>query len=178
MEGEMRNVTFAVVLMASAVAGAQGQNPGKAKEAAVAAKATIDKIDEAFNAHDAKTIGTMLDKSFFAEGPNVSAKYDLPEAFRTHLEQMTAQGGRITRDGMTLKTDDDGGAAWYIADYTFVPKVPPGALPVRRKMRESGVLVRRGKEWKVAMWHMSAVQPDPETPPAPTGQATPPPTKK
>ncbi|HWE29837.1 MAG TPA: hypothetical protein VHB97_17625, partial [Polyangia bacterium] len=68
--------------------------------------------------------------------------------------------GHITRDGLTIKADEDGDSAWYIADYTFVPKVPPGALPVHRKMRESGMLVKRGKEWKFAMTHMSLVQPD------------------
>jgi ketosteroid isomerase-like protein len=164
----MRNVTVAVVLLVAGTAGAQGT---KAKDAAASAKALVDKMDAAFNAKDLKSIEAALDKGFFGEGPTVSSTFADPAAFTKHLEQMFAgPGGRMTREAMTLKTDDDGGAAWYIADYTFIPKVPPGAMPVHRKMRESGVLVKRGKEWKVAMWHMSMVQPDP---PPPAGAAAP-----
>jgi len=168
MEDSMRNVTFAVVMLVAVGAGAQ-----KGKDATAGARAAIDKADEAFNAHDAKALGAMLDKTFFSEGPTVSAKFDTAEAMKTHLEQMAAAGGRMTRDGLTVKAEEDGDTAWYVADYTFIPKVPPGAMPVHRKMREAGVLVKRGKEWKFAMWHMSAVQPDPE----PTTQ-TAAPTKK
>ncbi len=153
----MRNVTFAAVLLVAGVAFAQGT---KGKDAAAAAKAALDKADEAFNAHDAKALAAMLDKSFFGEGPTVSAKFDSPEAMATHLEGLLAKGGRLNREGLTIKADDDGDTAWYIADYVFVPKVGPGVLPVHRKMRESGVLVKHGKEWKFAMTHMSVVQPD------------------
>jgi ketosteroid isomerase-like protein len=155
MEGLMRNVTFALVLLAAGTAGAE-----KSKDAAAGAKAALDKSDEAFNAHDAKALAAMLDKSYFGEGPTVSAKFDSPEAMTTHLEGMLAKGGHINREGLTVKPDEDGNSAWYIADYVFIPKVPPGALPVHRKMRESGVLVKHGKEWKFAMTHMSIVQPD------------------
>jgi len=166
----MRNVTFALVLLAAGSAGAEAQ---KSKDAAKAATAAVDKSDEAFNAHDAKALAAMLDKTYFGEGPTVSAKFDSPEAMSTHLEGMLAKGGRLTREGLTLKADDDGGSAWYVADYTFIPKVPPGALPVHRKLRESGVLVKRGKEWKFAMTHMSLVQPDENAPMAPPSTAAP-----
>ena len=75
--------------------------------------------------------------------------------------------------GWTSKPDEDGNSAWYIADYTFIPKVPPGALPVHRKMRESGVLVRHGKEWKFAMTHMSVLQPDENAQMGPPSTAAP-----
>ena len=153
----MRNVTFALVFL---VAGAAQADKDKAKDAAAAAKAAIDKADEAYNAHDAKALGAMLDKSYFGEGPSLSAKYDSPEKMVDHLTTMLAKGGRLMRDAIVIKADDDGGTAWYIADYIFIPKVPPGALPVRRPMRESGVLIKHGKEWKFAMTHMSMVQPD------------------
>lgn len=166
----MRNVTLAVVLLAAGTAGAEKE---KVKEAAAAAKAALDKADEAFNAHDAKALVAMLDKSYFGGGSTVSAKYDSPEAMATQLEAMLAKGGRITRDGVIFKADDDGGSAWYVADYTFVPKVPPGALPVHRRLRESGVLVRRGKEWKFAMTHLSLVQLDEAAPMAPPSTAAP-----
>ena len=166
----MRNVTFAVVLLAAATAGAEAQ---KAKDATAGAKAALDKADEAFNAHDAKALAAMLDKSFFGEGPTVSAKFDSPEAMATHLEALAAKGGHLTRDGLTLKPDDDGNSVWYVADYTFVPKVGPGVLPVHRKMRESGVLVKHGKEWKFAMTHMSIVQPDENAPMGPPSTAAP-----
>ena len=166
----MRNVTFALVLLAGGVAGAEAQ---KVKDAAKAATAALDKSDELFNAHDAKGLAAMLDKSYFGEGPTVSAKFDSPEAMTTHLDALLAKGGHLTRDGVTLKADDDGGSAWYVADYTFVPKVPPGALPVHRKLRESGVLVKRGKEWKFAMTHMSLVQQDEGAPMAPPSTAAP-----
>jgi ketosteroid isomerase-like protein len=166
----MRNVTFAVVLLAGGVAAAQG---ARGKAATEAAKAAIDKADEAFNAHDAKALAAMLDKSYFGEGPTVSAKFESPEAMSTHLEGMLAKGGHMNREGLTVKPDEDGNSAWYIADYVFIPKVPPGALPVHRKMRESGVLVKRGKEWKFAMTHMSIVQPDENAPMGPPSTAAP-----
>ena len=166
----MRNVTFALVLLVGGVAGAEAQ---KGKDAAAGAKAAIDKADEAFNAHDAKALAAMVDKSYFGEGPTVSAKFDSPEAFTKHIEEMAAKGGRLIREGLTIKPDEDGNSAWYIADYTFIPKVPPGALPVHRKMRESGVLVKHGKDWKFAMTHMSVVQPDDNVQMGPPSTAAP-----
>ena len=168
----MRNVTFAVALLVAGAAGAQGSK-GKGGAAEAAARAAIDKADEAFNAHDAKALGAMLDKSYFGEGPTVSAKFDTPEAMSTHLEGLLAKGGRLTREGLTVKPDEDGNSAWFIADYVFIPKVPPGALPVHRKMRESGVLVKHGKEWKFAMTHMSVVQPDENVQMGPPSTAAP-----
>jgi hypothetical protein len=170
MEGLMRNVTLAVVLLVAGTAGAQG---GKGKDATAAAKAAIDKADQAFNAHDAKALAAMLDKSYFGEGPTVSAKFDSPEAMGTHLEAVLAKGGRLMREGLTVKPDEDGNSAWYIADYVFIPKVGPGMLPVHRKMRESGVLVKRGKDWKFAMTHMSLVQPDESAAQGPPSTAAP-----
>lgn len=159
----MRNVTFALVLVVGGAAMAQGQ---KGKDAGAAAKAAIDKSDAAFNAGDAKAMIALLDKSYFGEGPTVSAKFDYDQMVE-HITKMVAKGGHITREGLTVKADDDGGAAWFIADYIFVPKVPPGALPVRRKMRESGALTKKGREWKFVMTHMSMVQPDEDGGPTP-----------
>lgn len=153
----MRIVTLALVVL---VAGAAQADKDRSKDAAAEAKAAIDKADQAFNAHDAKALGAMLDKSFFGEGPTLSAKYDSPEAMVTMLTEMLAKGGRLLREGLTIKADESGDAAWFIADYLFVPKVPPGALPMRRPMRESGVLIKKGREWKFAVTHMSMVQPD------------------
>jgi hypothetical protein len=161
MEAPMRIVTFALVFL---VAGAAQAEKDKAKDAAASAKAAIDKADELFNAHDAKALGAMIDKSYFGEGATLSAKYDSPEAVIEMLTAMLAKGGRLVREGLTVKADDDGGTAWYIADYLFIPKVPPGALPVRRPMRESGVLMKRGKDWKFVMTHMSMVQADEKAP--------------
>jgi len=167
----MRNVTFAATLLVAGVAFAQGGS--KAKDATAGATAAIDAADKAFNAHDAKALAAMVDKSFFGSGPTVSAKFDSPEAFTKHIEEMAAKGGRLVREGLTVKPDEDGNSAWYIADYTFIPKVPPGALPVHRKMRESGVLVRHGKEWKFAMTHMSVLQPDENAQMGPPSTAAP-----
>ena len=44
---------------------------------------------------------------------------------------------------------------------------------MHRKMRESGVLVKRGKEWKFAMTHMSVVQPDENAQMGPPSTAAP-----
>jgi hypothetical protein len=165
----MQKVTCALVLLCSGLAAGQGTK-GKSAAAVAAATAAIDKADAAFNAHEA-TLGAMLDKSFFGAGPTVSAKLDSPEAMTEHLKAMLAKGGHMSREGLTVKADDDGGAAWYVADYVFIPKVPPGALPVHRKLRESGVLVKRGKEWKFAMLHLSVVQPDPPGAPPATAPA-------
>jgi hypothetical protein len=156
----MRNLTVVAILL---VAGSAFAQP-KAKDPAAAAKAAIDKADELFNAHDAKALGAMIDDSFFGEGPFIGAVFNDAASFRTHIEKMLAEGGRETREDITIRPDPDGNSAWFIADYTFVPKVPPGALPIHRKIRESGALVRRGKEWKFAMLHVSHVQPDPPAP--------------
>jgi ketosteroid isomerase-like protein len=181
----MRNVMVAVALLVGTGSGAAWAQPAaketavkepavkesaKAKGAVAAAQAVLDKVDAAFNAGDAKAMMAFFDKSYFGEGPTVSAKFDY-DGMLDHMTKMLAKGGRVTREGLTVRADDDGGAAWYIADYIFVPKVPPGALPVRRKMRESGVLVKKGKEWKVVMTHMSLVQLDEEMPVAPTTAA-------
>jgi hypothetical protein len=167
----MRNVTFACVLLVAGVASAQGS---KSKSAAEAAKATIDKADELFNAQNTKGLAALFDKSYFGAGAAVSDKYDSPEAVTSMLEQMlTKGGGHLNREGLTIKADDDGDTAWYIADYVFIPKVGPGMLPVHRKLRESGVLVRRGKEWKYAMTHTSVVQPDANKQMAPPTTAAP-----
>jgi hypothetical protein len=155
----MRTFTLAAVLCFAGGAFAQA----KSKDTAAAAKAALDKGDELWNAHDAKALGSMIDNSFFGGGPFVSAKYADAASFRTYLEKTLAEGGHMTREGLTIKPDEDGNAAWFIADYMFVPKVPPGALPVHRKIRVSGALIRHGKEWKFAMFHASYVQPDPAT---------------
>jgi hypothetical protein len=157
----MRNMTFALVVL---LAGAAQADKDKPKDAAAAAKATLDKADEAFNKQDAKGLTAMLDKTYFGGGPTNSSKFDSPETMGVHFAEMLAHGGHLTRNAVTIKADEDGGTAWYIAEYLFVPKVGPGVLPVRRPMRESGVLVKRGKDWKFAMLHMSQLQPDP--PPA------------
>ena len=168
----MRNVTFAFVVLVAGVAGAQGSK-SKSAAAETAAKAAIDKADEAFNAHDAKALAAMLDKSYFGASPTMSGRYDSPEAMSAALEPMITQGGRMTRGALTVKTDDDGDTAWYVADYTFIPKVGPGMLPMHRRMRESGVLVKRGKEWKFAMTHMSVLWPDERAQMAPPATPTP-----
>lgn len=170
----MRNVTFALVLLVAAAAQA---DKDKAKDAAAAARAALDKADELFNAHDAKGLGAMLDKSYFGGGAEMSNKYDSPEAMTERMTAMLAKGGHLTRNALVIKADDDGGSAWYIAEYVFIPKVGPGVLPVRRPMRESGVLVKRGKEWKFAMTHMSMPQPD-STPPTPLPPSTAAPVQK
>jgi ketosteroid isomerase-like protein len=155
----MRTVTF---VMALVVAGTAWAKPGKGggHDATAAATAALDKFEAAWNAHDAKAACAFLDKGFFGAGSTVSSKQPDVEAGRAQLEKDAAAGGRITRDALTIKGDESGDTAWWIGDYTFVPKVPPGALPVRRKMRASGVLVRHAGNWTIAMMHISAVQPD------------------
>ena len=172
----MRNVTFALAFLVAgaafadkpegkAEAKAESYKGGdKAKEAAASAKAALDKFDEAWNAHDAKTTAAFLDKSFVGFGPFASAKMVDIDAGKAQLEKDAASGARMVRNSLVIKADDDGGTAWYIGDYMFSPKVPPGALPVRRPMRVSGVMVHRGKDWKLSMVNISSVQPDPPPP--------------
>ena len=160
----MRKVGFVVALLvagvvAGASARAEKETKEKPKDAGAAAKAVLDKLDAAFNAGDAKALVAFYDKTYFGAGPTVSAHFEY-DTMVDHLTKMVAKGGHFTRDAVTVRADEDGDTAWFVADYTFVPKVPPGALPVRRKCRESGVMMRKGKEWKVVMSHMSFVQPD------------------
>jgi ketosteroid isomerase-like protein len=163
----MRNVTFAVAVLVAAGGAARAQ---KSKEAPAGAMAALDKSDAAFNAHDTKAMTALYDKSFFGAGATVGKKLDY-EGIVAEIKNMLTRGGRIVRESVTMRGDEDGDTAWYIADYTFVPQVPRGALPMRRKLRESGVLVKRGKEWKLVMTHMSMLQPDEDAPPTPTTAA-------
>jgi hypothetical protein len=166
----MRALLVATAIFAAFSAYAEKDKP---EDAAEAAKIALGRADEAFNTHDAKAFLTLFDKDLVAWGPTVTAKYEGLPSWKEHIEKMLADGGRITRSATVAKSDADGNTVWYVADYTFVPKVPPGALPVRRPMRESGVLVRRGKDWKFAFVHLSFVQPDP-----PAKPPTPPPPAK
>ncbi|MDB4970313.1 MAG: SnoaL-like domain [Myxococcales bacterium] len=178
----MRNLTFALAILVAGAAhadkGESNKGGDKSKDAAASAKATLDKFDEAWNAHDAKATASFLDKSFFGAGPYVSAKIGDADAARTQLEKDAASGARIVRNAIVIKADDSGDTAWYIGDYMFSPKVPPGALPVRRPMRVTGTMVRRGKDWKLSMSNISAVQPDPpasaqnQAATPPSGEAT------
>jgi hypothetical protein len=145
----------------------------KSDAACSAAKALLDKADAAFNAGDAKGLEALLDASFFGSGPYVSAGWPDLATAKAYLEKTLAQGGRLTRDQITLHGDDDGDTVWFVADYTFIPKVPPGVLPIHRKMRHAGTVVRRGPAWKFASVGISIVAPDP-SPPPPTPPTAPP----
>jgi hypothetical protein len=159
------------MLLVAAAAGAQEK---KSAAAVDKARAALDASDKAFNDHDLAAFLALLDKSYFAAGPTIGSRHEDLAAAKTDFEKEFARGGRITRDAITLRSDDDGDVVWFIADYTYVPKVGPGVLPVHRKVRESGVLIKRGKDWKIAMWHTAFPAPDmPPTPPA--AGATPPP---
>ena len=173
----MRRLTFVTVMLLAVPALAQ--KAGKADAAVAGAKAALDQADEAFNKGDAKALNALLDKSFFMGGPYVSSLTPDVETAKAQIEKMFANGpiAKMTRGETTIHADESGDAAWYVAEYTFVPKVGPGVLPVHRKIRESGVLLKHGKEWKFALVHQSHVQPDPP-PPAPPKPATPPPAAK
>jgi hypothetical protein len=170
--GTMRNVTFALAFLVAGAAfadktegkGEASKGGDKAKDAAAAAKAALDKFDEAWNAHDAKAAQAFLDKSFFGVGPFASAKMPDIDAGKAQLEKDAASGARMVRNGLVIKADDSGDTAWYIGDYMFSPKVPPGALAIRRPTRVTGVMVHRGKDWKISMVNISSVQPDPPPP--------------
>lgn len=175
----MRNVTIAAVILVAA-AGAQAQEqaakPEKAPKAehargghgaAAEAQKALDKMDELYNAHDAKGLIAMLDKNVVGGGPYLGSKLEDYESMKTTIEQMAAAGGHLARQNVVFKVDEDGDTAWYVADYLMIPKVPPGALPVRRPMRESGVLVRHGREWRLAGWQLASLVPAPPAPAAP-----------
>ncbi|HEY2749598.1 MAG TPA: nuclear transport factor 2 family protein [Polyangia bacterium] len=156
----MRNVTCALVVLVAAAGIARGQKGKESgKEAPAGAMAALDRSDAAFNAHDAKALIALFDKSYFGAGATVGKKLDY-DGVVAEITTMLAKGGRLVRDSVTMHGDEDGATAWYIADYTFVPQVPRGALPVHRKLRESGVLIKHGKEWRFAMTHLSMPQPD------------------
>jgi hypothetical protein len=169
-EMAMRKLTFVTVMLFALPAVAQDEKPAKkggGGEAAVAAvRLQLDKADEALNKGDGKALAAMFDKSFFYAGATVSAKDATAEEAKANIEKQFPGTpiGRFTRGDTTIHVDETGDAAWYIAEYLFVPKVGPGVLPVHRKLRESGVLLKHGKEWKFAMVHQSQVQPDPMKP--------------
>jgi ketosteroid isomerase-like protein len=172
----MRKMTFVTLMLLALPAVAAEDEKGEHKhgggEAAVAAaRLALDKADEAVNKGDAKALIAMFDKTFFYGGATISGRTPDVQTASADVEKMFANGpiGRLTRGDTTIHVDETGDAAWYIAEYLLVPKVGPGVLPVRRKLRESGVLVKRGKDWKFAMVHQSQVQLDPPkpAPPAP-----------
>jgi ketosteroid isomerase-like protein len=174
----MRKMTFVTLVLLALPAFAAEEEKGKrygGSEAAVAAvRLMLDKADEAFNHGDAKALIANFDKGFFFGGATLSTRQDV-EAAKADVEKMFANGptAKITRGDTTIHVDETGDSAWYIAEYVLVPKVGPGVLPVHRKMRESGVLVKHGKDWKFAMVHLSQVQPDPQKPAPPPAPAAP-----
>jgi hypothetical protein len=175
----MRKLTFVTLMLLALPAVAAEDEKGKHGDVAAAVKAALDKADDAFNTGNAKALTAMFDKGFFYGGAYMTGRMDL-EAAKADLEKSFANGpiGRLTRGDTTIHVDETGDAAWYIAEYLMVPKVGPGQLPVHRKMRESGVLLKHGKEWKFAMVHVSQLQPDPIRPAAPpAAAATPAPTR-
>jgi hypothetical protein len=162
----MRQLMIAAAMLVATAALAE-KPAGKSEAAATAAKAVIDAADAAFNAGDVNAMAALLDKSFFGAGAYVSAQWPDPASLKTALEKVFDRGGgRLTRDALTLHALEDGDAVWYIAEYTHVPKVPPGVMPIHRKIRESGTLLRRGREYKFVMIHTSNVAADPPPPAA------------
>jgi hypothetical protein len=163
---------IAAVLLVAAAASAEeaGEKAEKKKPGSPSvekARAVVDAADKAYNEQNVNALVALLDKSYFGAGPTVGAKQDSLEAARAEFTRELTHGGRLTRDAINLHGDDDGDTVWYIADYTYVPKVGPGVLPVRRKIRTSGVVIRRGKEWKIAEWHTTFPAPDPAVSPNP-----------
>jgi ketosteroid isomerase-like protein len=177
--GKMTFVTLMLLALPAVAAEDDKSKHGGPAETAV--RATLDKADDAFNKGDAKALTALFDKAFFFGGQYMTGRFDA-DAAKADVEKTFANGpiGRLTRGDTTVHVDETGDAAWYIAEYMMVPKVGPGMLPVHRKMRESGVLVKHGKEWKLAMVHVSQLQPDPVRPgaPPPGAPATPPPPAK
>jgi ketosteroid isomerase-like protein len=137
----------------------------KTAAAIAAATAVIDKTDAAYNAKDAEAMVALLDPSFIAEGPRLSNQVEDFETHKKSLAERLPKAGRITRDAITLRADESGDVVWYIADYTVIMPAAPGQMPMQRKLRESGVVIKRGKgakaQWKIGMWHASLPQPDP-----------------
>jgi hypothetical protein len=162
----MRKLTVLLVLVAG-MAHAEEADKKKAGGAVEKARAVVDASDKAFNDRDAAALIALLDKSYFGAGPTLSAKQDDLAAAKVDFERELARGGKLTRESITMHPDDAGNTVWYIADYTYVPKVGPGVLPVHRKVRQSGVVVKRGKDWKIAEWHTAFPMPDPPAPAAP-----------
>jgi hypothetical protein len=179
----MRKMTFVTLMLLALPAVAAEEEKGKrgGGEAAVAAaRLALDKADEAFNKGDARALVALFDKGFFYGGANISGRTNDAETAKSDMEKMFANGpiGKLTRGDTLVHVDETGDAAWYIAEYMFVPKVGPGVLPVHRKLRESGVLLKHGKDWKFAMVHQSQLQPDPvKPPPAPAPAPAAPPAK-
>ena len=99
----------------------------------------VDEYIAAWNAHDAKATSAFLDKSFFGALPFASSKMGDVEAGKAQLERDAAAGARSVRSAIVMKADDNGDAVWFIGDYFFSPKVPPGALPVRRPTLLAGI---------------------------------------
>jgi hypothetical protein len=162
----MRNcIVLAVLLVAPVVLAQEAGDKKKAASGGGAAiekaRTVVDAADKAYNAQDVPALLALLDKSYFGAGPTVMAKQDDLAAAKIEFERELQRAGTLKREGITLRGDEDGDTVWYIADYLYVPKVGPGVLPVRRKIRTSGIVVRRGKEWKIAMWHTQFPQQDP-----------------
>lgn len=146
---------------AAAIAGtasARADRPDVLKQA----RQVIDKSDAAFNAHDGRAMAALLDDSFFGAGPTVSGRHtELAEA-KQHFEHVfSSSTGTVTRERLTLKGDDSGDVVWYLAEYTVTTRPPPGAMPTKRLLRESGVLVKRGGAWRFALLHATRPERDP-----------------
>jgi hypothetical protein len=167
----MRKLTLVAVLVVAGAAHAAESKKDKEKEAVAAATKIVDKHDAAYQTRNTEALIALLDKSFFGAGPTMSSHVNDLEAAKKAFGDEVPKTGRFVRNSITLHGCEAGDTVWYIADYLWSPKVGPGILAVRRTVRESGVIVKRGTEWKIAMLHSSLVEPDP----TPAPPATPPP---
>ena len=153
----MNKLTTALVLLLSSSVLAEGKGHGKAKGHDKGheeeATKTLTQAEEAINKHDAAAFRALLDDSYLGASVGPGDVFESADAMKTHMEKIVDDGGTLAREKLWMKTDKSGDAAWYIADYAFTPK---GAAP--HKLRASGVLVRHGKEWKLAMSVMTALQ--------------------
>ena len=166
----MQKLAIGVVMLVAGAAQAD-----KTADVIAQARAIVDKTDQAYNAGDVSTLMAQLDRGFFGAGPSQGAQDADLAAARVTFEKEAKRGNQLVRDSITMRADESGDVVWYIAEYTIQPKTPPAGGGPPRKLRESGVVVKRATGWKIAMWHAALPMADRE-PGAPAKAApTPPP---
>ncbi len=146
--------------------------PPPAAEVLAAARAVIDRGDDAFNRHDAGAMTALLDDDFVGTGARVGPPTEGRAAARAALEASFARAAeswaKVTRKALSMRADEQGDAVWFVADYDMERRSEEGGEPQHVALRESGVLRRHADGYRFAMLDSSRPEPEPPVLPVPS----------
>ncbi|HEY6461209.1 MAG TPA: MBL fold metallo-hydrolase, partial [Polyangiaceae bacterium] len=136
-----------------------------------AATAVINRGDDAFNRHDAPAMNALLDDDYVGSGVRVGSLTEGRAAAEAAIAAAYAHEADVeafaTRKSLTMHTDADGDAVWFVAVYDLEHRAEKGGPTAHEPLRETGVLRRRGTAYRFALIDSSTPRPGSEALPAP-----------